>query len=269
MKIKLIAFSFILCLCSVPLWAGSLVIKGSTTVLPVAQKCAEDFMAIHPEVDISVSGGGSGNGIKALIDGSTNIADASRFIKGEEVKRAVDKGRYPVPFGIALDSIVPVVHPSNSISNLTIAKLKAVYEGKIRNWQELGGPDRPVVVVSRDTSSGTYEVWEDRVLAGGRVTPRAQLLASNGAVAQAVAKNKNAIGYVGIGYLNKDLKVVSVNGVAPSKTTTASGEYPISRTLYMFTDGWPQGETLQFINFVLHPDKGQNLVEKTGYVAKY
>jgi phosphate transport system substrate-binding protein len=152
---------------------------------------------------------------------------------------------------------------------LTLDQLKALYEGKVKNWRELNGPDRPIVVVSRDTSSGTYEVWEDRVLAGGRVTPRAQLLASNGAVAQAVAKNKNAIGYIGIGYLNKDLKAVNVNGITPSKMTTASGEYPISRTLFMFTDGWPQGETLQFINFVLHPDQGQTLVEETGYVAKY
>ncbi len=269
MKLKLIFMTLVLCLLSAPLWAGSLVIKGSTTVLPIAQKCAEEFMDVHPEVDISVSGGGSGNGIKALIDGTTDIADTSRFIKNEEVKRAVEKGRYPIPFGVALDSIVPVVHPSNSVSDLSLKKLKAIYEGKIRNWEDIGGPDRPVVVVSRDTSSGTYEVWEDRVLSGSRVTPRAQLLASNGAVAQAVAKNKNAIGYVGIGYLNKDLKTVKVNGVTPTKETTASGEYPISRTLYMFTNGWPEGTTLQFINYVLHPDKGQPLVEETGYVARY
>lgn len=258
-----------MCFMAAPSWAGDVVIKGSTTVLPVAQKCAEEFMEQHPEVSISVSGGGSGNGIKALIDGTTDIADASRFIKPEEVKRAVDNGHYPVPFGVALDSIVPVVHPSNSVSDLSIDQLKAIYQGKIRNWKELGGPDRPVVVISRDTSSGTYEVWEEKVLGGARVTPRAQLLASNGAVAQAVASNKNGIGYVGIGYLNKDLKAVNVNGVTPTKETTASGEYPVSRTLFMFTDGWPEGETLQFINFVLHPDKGQPLVAETGYVAKY
>lgn len=264
-----LSFAAVFCFVASTVWAGSITIKGSTTVLPIAQKAAEAYMEKYPDVDISVSGGGSGNGIKALIDGTTDIADASRFIKDEEIKRAVEKGRYPVPFGIALDSIIPVVHPSNPIDNLTISELKSIYQGKVENWKEVGGPGRPVVVISRDTSSGTYEVWEDIVLKGARVTPRALLLSSNGAVAQAVAKNKNAIGYIGIGYLNKDLKNVSVGGVKGTKETTASGEYPVTRTLFMFTDGWPTGETLKFINFVLHPEKGQPLVEEIGYVARY
>ena len=258
-----------LSLCAAPVLAGSVVIKGSTTVLPIAQKVAEKFMDQYPDIDVSISGGGSGNGIKALIDGTTDIADASRFIKDKEVKRAVDNGHYPVPFGVALDSIIPVVHPSNSVSDLSHGQLKAIYEGEVENWQDVGGPDRPIVVITRDTSSGTYEVWEDIVLEGARVTPRAQLLASNGAVAQAVAKNKNAIGYIGIGYLNKDLKNVSVDGVLGTKATTSSGEYPVSRTLYMFTDGWPTGETKLFINYVLHPDKGQPFVDEVGYVSLY
>src|SRR6056297_3000768 len=166
-------------------FAGELVIKGSTTVLPIAQAGAEKFMEANSDVKVSVSGGGSGNGIKALIDGTTDIADASRFIKQKEVELAVSKGRYPVPFGVAYDSMIPVVHPSNPIDNLSLKQLKNIYEGKVENWKELGGPDRPVVVISRDTSSGTYEVWEKIVLQGGRVTPRASLLASNGAVAQA------------------------------------------------------------------------------------
>mgnify|MGYP006311992001 FL=1 len=140
MKTKLVALiAFVgVALCSAPVMAGSVVIKGSTTVLPIAQKVAEVFMDAHPDIDVSISGGGSGNGIKALIDGSTDIADASRFIKPEEVKRAVEHGHYPVPFGVALDSIVPVVHPSNSVDSLSLDQLKAIYEGKIENWKEIG-----------------------------------------------------------------------------------------------------------------------------------
>lgn len=271
MKAKLTSWVLLLSsLCMVgSVWAGEVVVKGSTTVLPVAQKAAESFMKEHPDISVNVSGGGSGFGIKAIIDGTTDIADTSRFIKDEEVKKALDNGRYPVPFGVALDSIIPVVHPSNSVDNLSSEALKAIYKGEIRNWKKVGGPDRPIVVVSRDTSSGTYEVWESRVLEGARVTPRAQLLASNGAVAQAVAGNKNAIGYIGLGYLNKDLKNVKIDGIKGCEETAQSGEYPVSRTLFMFTNGWPQGEVKMFINYILNPEKGQELVEEVGYVSKY
>jgi len=197
-------------------WAGRIVIKGSTTLLPVAQKVAEAYMKQNPGIKISISGGGSGNGIKALIDGSTDIADSSRFIKGKEIKLSLKKGAYPVPFAVAYDCIVPVVHPSNPIVNITMAQLKDIYMGKIRNWKEIGGPDRPVVVISRDTSSGTYEVWHKKVMKKKRVYPGALLQTSNGAVAQAVAKNKNAIGYIGIGYMNKDVKPLMVNRIIPS-----------------------------------------------------
>jgi len=250
-------------------WAANIVIKGSTTVLPIAQKTAEAYMKQNPDVKITISGGGSGNGIKALIDGSTDIADSSRFIKDKEVKLAVQNGQYPVPFAVAYDCIVPVVHPSNTISNITMAQLKDVYMGKIKNWKEIGGPDRPIVVISRDTSSGTYEVWHEKALKKERVFPGALLQASNGAVAQAVSKNKNAIGYIGIGYLDSSVKALPVDGVAGSNETTLDGTFPISRPLYMFTPGWPKGDTLNFINFVLHPQKGQKLVGSAGYVHLY
>ena len=249
--------------------AGNLVIKGSTTVLPIAQKVAEAYMKENPDVEISISGGGSGNGIKALIDGTTDIADSSRFIKDKEVALAVEKGRYPVPFAVAYDCIVPVVHPSNSMKNITLAQLKDVYMGKIKNWKEIGGPDLKIVVVSRDTSSGTYEVWEKKVMNKERVYPGALLQASNGAVVQAVSKNKNAIGYIGIGYINKSIKALTTNGIIGSAQTTLDGTYPISRALYMFTQGWPKGDTLNFINYVLHPQKGQKYVEEAGYVPLY
>ena len=215
--------------------AENLVIKGSTTVLPIAQKVAEAYMKDNPDVKISISGGGSGNGIKALIDGSTDIADRLRFIKDKEVKLAVEKGRYPAPFAVAYGCIVPVLQPENSITNITLAQVKDLYLGKIKNWKEIGGPDRSVVVISRDTSSGTYEVWAEKVMEKERVFPGALLQASNGAVAQAVSKNKNAVGYIGIGYVDKNVKALTVNGIQGSAETTLNGTYPVGRAFYMFT----------------------------------
>ena len=271
MKGKFVWFmTIVACLMlSVSAWAGSIQIKGSTTVLPIAQKIAEQFMKEFPDVNISISGGGSGNGVKALIDGTTDIADASRFIKQKEVDRAVKNGRYPVPFAVAYDCIVPVVHPSNPVSNLTLSQLKDIYTGKIRNWEKVGGLDRRIVVISRDTSSGTYEVWEKKVLKKARVYPGAQLQASNGAVCQAVAKNKYAIGYIGVGYMNNDLKQVKVNGILGNAGTALDGSYPISRALFMFTNGWPKGDVAKFIQYVLNPYKGQKLVKEVGYIPLY
>lgn len=258
-----------LCFTTNAVWAGKVEIKGSTTVLPVAQKVAEAYMKEHPGVDITISGGGSGNGIKALIDGSTDIADSSRFIKDKEVKLAVEKGQYPVPFAVAYDCIVPVVHPSNSVENITMEQLKDIYMGKIKNWKEIGGQDRPVVVISRDTSSGTYEVWHSKVLKKERVFPGALLQASNGAIVQAVSKNKNAIGYIGLGYMEENVKDLTVNKVRGSEETTLNGTFPISRPLFMFTSGWPEGDTLNFINYVIHPQKGQKYVSEIGFVPLY
>lgn len=249
--------------------ADNIVIKGSTTVLPIAQKVAEAYMKEHSDIKISISGGGSGNGIKAIIDGTTDIADSSRFIKDKEVKLAVQKGRYPVPFRIAYDCIVPVVHSSNPVKNISMDQIKAIYKGEIKNWKQIGGADKKIVVISRDTSSGTYEVWHKKVMKKDRVFPGALLQASNGAVAQAVAKNSHAIGYIGLGYLNKDVKALTVNHIVGSMETTLDGTFPISRPLFMFTSGWPKGETVKFLNYVLHPDKGQRLVGKAGYVPLY
>jgi len=272
MKIRTLAiFTLALALCFAAnvVWAGNIVIKGSTTVLPIAQKVAEAYMKEHPDVKITISGGGSGNGIKALIDGSTDIADSSRFIKEKEVKLAIERGAYPVPFAVAYDCIVPVVHPSNPVKNISMEQLKDVYMGKIKNWKEMGGPDRPIVVISRDTSSGTYEVWHEKVLKKERVFPGALLQASNGAIVQAVSKNKNAIGYIGLGYMEESVKALTVDGVQGSEQTTLSGTYPVSRALYMFTAGWPKGDTMKFINYVIHPEKGQKLVREIGFVPLY
>lgn len=267
--IAIIIVALVLCFTASAVWAGNIVIKGSTTVLPIAQKVAEAYMKQNPDVKISISGGGSGNGIKALIDGSTDIADSSRFIKPKEVKLAVDKGRYPVPFAVAYDCIVPVVHSSNNLKGITMAQLKDIYMGKIKNWKKIGGPDRPVVVISRDTSSGTYEVWHKKVMKKERVFPGALLQASNGAIVQAVSKNKNAIGYIGLGYMTDSVTALSVNKIKGSAETTLNGTYPVSRPLYMFTPGWPKGDVLKFINFVMNPEKGQKYVSDAGYVPLY
>lgn len=249
-------------------FAESVVIKGSTTVLPIAQKAAEDFMKINPSVNISVSGGGSGNGIKALIDGATDIATASRFIKNKELKLTKGKGIYPVPHRVALDCVVPIVHPSNPLTNITMAQLKDIYTGKIKNWKQVGGKNKSIVIISRDTSSGTYEVWHKKVLKKKRVTPKALLQASNGAVAQAVAKNKYAIGYIGIGYINKAVKGLKVENIVASPGAALNGSFPISRPLFMFTGGWPKGATMSFINFLISP-AGQKIVKQEGYVPLY
>ena len=260
-----VALSF--CLGNLAL-AGSIVIKGSTTVLPVAQKAAEDFMRMHAGINISVSGGGSGNGIKAIIDGTTDIADSSRFIKDKEIKLAMEKGVLPVPHRVAMDCVVPVVHPENPLNDISIDRLRDIYTGKTTNWKELGGKAKPIVVISRDTSSGTYEVWHEKVLRKERVTPKALLQASNGAVAQAVAKNKYAIGYIGIGYLNKSVRPLKVDGVEASAASALNGTYPVSRALFMFTNGWPEGDVMSFINFVVGP-AGQRIAQEEGYVPLY
>jgi phosphate transport system substrate-binding protein len=270
---KLIYILFISFLCLSFVGTGitfgeTVVIKGSTTVLPVTQATAEAFIAVNPEVNISISGGGSGNGIKALVDKSTDIATASRFITDREVKLAQENGVYPVPHRVAIDAIIPVVHPSNPVNDLTIEHLSLIYQGKIKNWSEVGGNDLKIVVVSRDTSSGTYEVWEELVLHKARVTPRAQLQASNGAIVQTVSKNRYAIGYIGLGYLNKDVKALRVNGVEPTFQKALSGAYPVSRPLFMFTDGWPEGQTAKFIVFVLSRE-GQEIVRREGFVSLY
>lgn len=252
----------------VPAPAGELVLKGSTTVLPIAQKAAEAYMKIHPEVKISLSGGGSGNGIKAIIDGTAHIGNASRFIKQKEVNLATTKGVYPVPFRIALDAIIPVVNTSNPISDLSLVQLKEIYLGKIRDWKDVGGKRGRIVVISRDSSSGTFGVWKDMVMLKERVVPSALTVPSNGAIVQAVAKTPGAIGYIGLGYLNSEIKPVKVNGIKASEENTLNGSFPISRGLFMFTSGWPEGDTLSFISFILSKE-GQGLVQEAGSIPLF
>lgn len=266
---KVFIFSVILAvLGSGPVFGGNVVITGSTTVLPIAQAAAEEFMKANPDINITVSGGGSGFGIKAIIDKTCDIATSSRFVSEKEVSLACENSVLMVPHQVALDCVVPVVHVDNPVSNLSLEQLKDIYTGKITNWKLLGGLDQKIVVVSRDTSSGTYEVWSEKVLNKERVFPQALLQASNGAVAQLVSGNKYAIGYVGIGYLNKDLKDLTVNNVKASPDTALDGSFPVSRALFMFTNGWPTGDALRFLSYLGSP-QGQALAQREGFVPIY
>lgn len=248
-------------------FAGEITIKGSTTVLPIAQACAEKFMAENPDVSITVSGGGSGNGIKALIDGTTDIAGASRPIKDREIKMAEEKGIEPMDHKVAIDAVIPVVHPSNPVDNLTLDQLMKIYTGKIKNWSEVGGEDKHIAVVTRDTSSGTFETWEKKVLEGKRVLPRSIVVASAGAMNQTVANNPLAIGYNGIGYIedNEDIETLSINGIPANTETALSGEFPVVRFLHMYTDGEPAGDTKAFIDFIFSAE-GQKQVKQAGFL---
>jgi phosphate transport system substrate-binding protein len=245
--------------------AEPIVIKGSTTVLPIAQGALEAYMKKNPGVQMSLSGGGSGEGIKALIDKTTDIATSSREIKKEEIELAKTKGVNPVANVVAQDALTPVVHPTNKVTNLSIDQLSQIYQGKITNWKEVGGADLKIVVISRDSSSGTFESWDHFIMKKTKVTPRAQMLASNGALVTAVAKNRYAIAYLGIGYVNKSVKPLQVNGITASAQTALSKEYPLSRELYMYTNGEPTGEVAKFIAFVKSAE-GQKIVAKEGFV---
>ena len=200
-----------------------------------------------------------------MIDNSTDIATSSREIKESEIALAKSKGINPTATIVAFDAIVPIVNPKNKVKDLTIDQLSQIYQGKITNWKEVGGEDLQIVVISRDSSSGTFESWAELVLNKAKVTPRAQMQASNGAIVQTVSKNKYALGYIGLGYLDKTAKALTVSGVTASAKTAISKEYPIARPLYLYTNGEPKGETAKFIQFVLSP-AGQKIVAKEGFV---
>jgi len=246
--------------------AADIAVKGSTTVQPVMQKAAESFMAKHKSVSISISASGSGDGAKALIDGSTPLAMLSREMKETEIKQAKEKGVTPKQITIAYDCITPIVNTANPVKNLTMDQLKAIYTGKITDWKDLGGNAGKIVVISRDSSSGTFEYWNEHVLKKERVFPGALMQASNGAVAQTVAKNKYAIGYVGLAYAKAPgLRDVTVNGIPGSVENTLNGTYPVSRGLYLYTNGEPTGDVAQLVNYILS-DAGQKIVSQVDYV---
>jgi phosphate transport system substrate-binding protein len=246
--------------------AEEVIITGSTTVLPVMQRAGEAFMAANPGISLSISGGGSGNGIKALNEGLCQVAMSSRDIKDSERKEGEGKGVNAVRTVIAVDALVPVVHPENPVKELSVEQLRGIFSGKITNWKEVGGTDGNIVMVSRDSSSGTFETWQELIMAPEKVTPAALSQASNGAVVQAVAANRRAIGYIGFGYLNDSLKKLTVNGIEATAATALSKTWPIARELYIFTNGAPAGAVKKLVDYLLDPQKGQRDVAETGYI---
>lgn len=245
---------------------NKIVVDGSTTVGPIAKAFAEYYMAKTKGVNILVSESGSGNGAKALINGTCDVADMSRFMKDGEFKAAVEKGVLPVAHVVAMDGIALVVHPSNPLSNLTVEQVRDIYMGKIANWKEVGGPDLPIVVISRDTNSGTYESFEELVMKKEKIAGSAEYVGSNGQARQRIQSTPGAIGFVGLGFA-EGVKSLSVNGIMPTRETVASGVYPVARPLYMFTNGYPKlgSHVYAFVTLHLSP-KGQEIIESLGYV---
>lgn len=263
-----VAIFLFTCATSVPVFAAGtdITIKGSTTVLPIAQVAAEEFMEANPDINISVQGGGSGVGIASLLEGTTDIADASRKIKSKELDKAKAAGINPYENIVAMDGIAVVVHPSNAIKELSKDQIKAIYTGKISDWSELGVKGGKIIVISRDSSSGTFETFENLALDKDKVRPDALTTASNQAVAQTVAQTPGAIGYIGIGYLSGKVKDITVDGVKCTKENVVKGRYPLSRPLFMYTNGAPAGNVKKFLDFIFS-DRGQTIVEEEGFVG--
>ena len=247
----------------------SISVKGSDTILPLAQAEAEEFMNESSGKSVSVTGGGSGVGIAALIDGQVDIATASREINANETEAAKKNGINPVEHSIAYDGITAVVNPANPVSELTFDQLRGIYNGSVSNWKEVGGEDQPIAVISRDSSSGTYKDFQKDVMLGDEYRPDALTQPATGGVVGEVSQNPNAIGYIGFAYLDNSIKALSLdkgNGsVTPTAESILNGEYPLSRSLYFYTNGEPSGLTKEFIDFVLS-EKGQNLVSEVGYI---
>lgn len=244
-----------------------IVIDGSTTVGPIAKAFAEYYMALNKNVNISVSESGSGNGAKSLINSKCDIADMSRFMKGKEFKAAIEKGISPVAHVVALDGLPILVHPGNPVNSLTLEQVRNIYKGIIKNWKEVGGPDNKIVLVSRDTNSGTYETFNKLVMKKEKIVKECEYVGSNGAVKGRVQSTNNAIGYAGLGFVDRTVKALKINGVYPSKKTVTSGKYPIARPLFMFTNGYPKmgSHLYNFIRIYL-TKKGQEIIKRIGFV---
>ncbi len=251
--------------------------KGSDTIVNLALAWAEQYQAEHPEVSISVTGGGSGTGIAALINGTVGIANASRKISADETKQAEAKGIKPVEHIIARDAIAVIVNPENPVSQLTLQQISDMYSGKITNWQQVGGEDRPIVRLSRETNSGTHVYFLETVLRLGDKKSKTLfstdtlLLPSSEGIINEIRQNPNAIGYDGLGYVPKDLKMIAVAKteagpyVLPSAETVNAKTYAISRDLYMYTAGEPTGMIKVYLAWIVSSE-AQAIVTKLGFV---
>jgi len=251
--------------------------KGSDTIVNLALAWAERYQGMHPDVRISVTGGGSGTGIAALINGTVGIANASRKISADEVGQATANGVQPVEYIIARDAIAVIVHPQNPVSELTLEQISAIYSGEINNWNQLGGEERPIVRLSRETNSGTHVYFLENVIRLGDKENKTLfstdtlLLPSSEGIINELRSNPNAIGYDGLGYVPKDLKMIAIatepgaKAVLPSIATVNDKTYPIARDLYMYTAGLPKGAINAYIRWILSAE-AQEIVSDLGFV---
>lgn len=256
---------------------NSIQIKGSDTMVNLGQAWAEKYMEANPGSFVAVTGGGSGTGLSSLISGTCSIAMSSRNIKAKEVGIAQKKGINPVEIKVALDGLAVVVNPSNTVNKLTLDQLAGIFSGRITNWKELGGRDGKIVVLSREVNSGTHVYFKEHVLrkndAGSKeeFSPRALMLSSSQAIADEVAGNPDAIGYYGMGYISKKQMPVAIakdansEYVEPVIENVLNGSYPISRPLFLYTNGTPEGPVKKFIDYSLSAE-GQEIVLATDFV---
>lgn len=251
-----------------------IVVKGSDTMVNLSAAWAEAFMKKNPSIDISVTGGGSGVGLAALINGTTDICNASRDIKREEKKKAVANGIMPLEHDVALDAIAIVVHPTNPITEISLEELRHIYTGEVTHWRDLNGRDEKILVLCRETSSGTYVFFQEHVLEKQDYTPRARMMPATSAIIEVVANDTPAIGYVGLGYAVQAegrVKVLPVKAdantpaVTPTENTVRSGQYPIARPLHCYTNGKPKGAVGDFMNFILSQE-GQAIAKEQGFI---
>ena len=246
-------------------------VKGSDTLLPLTQELAEEYLEEHPEGEVIVTGGGSGVGIAALMENTTDIAMASRRIKFGEKMKFAEAGLEAREVIVAYDALAVVVNPSNPVTQLTREQLEDIFRGKITNWKEVGGEDRKIVVYSRETSSGTYEFFKESVLDNKNYMSSILSMPATGAIIQSVKQTKGAIGYIGLAYLNRYVKplAVSYDGgehyAVPSVQTAADGSYPIVRPLYYYYDAAKEQTVSSFISYALSP-VGQKSVLEQGFV---
>jgi phosphate transport system substrate-binding protein len=248
-----------------------IILKGSDTVLPLGQKEAEDFMKKDSTATLSVVGGGSGVGITALTDGTTDIAMASRDLKTEEKLKFTESKKDIKQVTIAFDALSVIVNPDNKINQLTREQLEKIYTGEITNWKEVGGVNEKIVAYSRETSSGTYEFFKENVMSKKNYASSVLSMPATGAIVQSVTQTKGAIGYIGLAYQTKEVKALSVSYdqgktfIAPSVAAAMDKSYPISRPLYYMYDQTIASKVKPFVDFALS-DEGQKIVAEIGYV---
>lgn len=249
---------------------SSITVKGSDTLVRLGQRWAEEYMKKNPGVTVQVSGGGSGTGIAALINGTTDICEASRDMKPKEYKIAKKRGVKPYRISVALDGIAVYLNKNNSVTELSLAQLKGIYTGSVTNWKEVGGEDHQIILYGRENNSGTYAFFKEHVLKKEDYADRTQTLPGTAAVVNAVEHDKYGIGYGGIAWATgvKDAKVKKDDNspaVAPSLATVSNGTYPISRQLYWFFNGKPTGELKKIVNWALS-EEGQKIAKEVDYI---